>query len=65
VDHEVTIKALKRLKQTPHPRLSFVDAANIVLMERERLDTIFTFDSFYGGIAIQHAHTQKYLTRIP
>ncbi len=65
MDAEATAKALRLIRDTTYPRFSFVDASNIVLMEREHLETIFSFDGFYEGVAIQHQFTRKYLRRIP
>lgn len=65
VDDELALKALRRLKDNPHPRFSFVDAANIELMEQYQLGIIFAFDTFYEGAEIWHQHTKKYLKRIP
>jgi predicted nucleic acid-binding protein len=64
VDDEVLRKSLEMVKNRLDRRFSFVDAANIVLMEKHSIDIIFSFDSFYDGVSLQRGHSQRFIQRV-
>jgi predicted nucleic acid-binding protein len=65
VDEEVVRVSLKKVKERLDRRFSFVDASNIVLMEKNRIDMIFTFDALYDGVQILRGHNPSFIQRIP
>jgi predicted nucleic acid-binding protein len=64
VDDEALMKSLRMVRERLDRRFSFVDATNIVLMERHQIDIIFSFDGLYDGVAIQRGHNTRYIRRV-
>jgi|ERR1700723_883632 len=65
VDDAVSTKSLQMVKEKQDRRFSFVDAANIVLMEKHQIDTIFSFDTFYDGVSVRRGFSSRFIRRIP
>jgi predicted nucleic acid-binding protein len=64
VDDEVLEKALRMVKGKRHANCSLVDATNVMLMEKHRIDIIFSFDAFYDGISVQRGYNSRLLQRV-
>ena len=64
IDDEVSMKSLRMVRDRQDRRFSFVDAANIVLMEKHHIDIIFSFDGSYDGVPIQRGHNTRFIQRI-
>jgi predicted nucleic acid-binding protein len=64
IDDDVSTRSLQMVRDRQDRRFSFVDAANIVLMEKHQIDFIFAFDSFYDGIPVQRGYSTRYLQRV-
>jgi predicted nucleic acid-binding protein len=64
VDDEVLTKSLHMVKARQDRNFSLVDATNIALMEKYRLDIIFSFDWFYEGFPIQRGYTNHFIKRV-
>jgi predicted nucleic acid-binding protein len=64
VDDDVLMMALRMVKEKADPRFSLVDATNIVLMEKHRLDIIFGFDAMYDGVSVQRGFNRRFLRRV-
>jgi len=64
VDDEVSMKSLHMVRDRRDRRFSFVDAANIVIMEKHQIDIIFSYDGLYDGLPIQRGHNTRFIQRI-
>lgn len=64
VEDEVLQKALRMVKDKRDTRFSLVDATNIVLMEKHRIDMIFSFDGYYDSVSVQRGYSTRYLQRL-
>jgi len=65
VDDDLVARALERVRLRNNRRYGLVDATNVLLMEKHRIDIIFSFDSLYDGEAVKRGHEIRFLTRIP
>ena len=63
-DDELLKKRLRLVKERSDPRFSLVDATNILLMEKHRIDTIFSFDSLYDGETVMRGFNARFIQRI-
>lgn len=64
IDEEILREGLEKVRAVQNPRFSIVDATNIVLMEKNRIDLIFTFDAMYDGISVMRGYETRFLRRV-
>lgn len=65
VDDDLTTSALEMVKIRNNRRFGLVDATNILLMEKHRIDLIFSFDSLYDGQVVRRGYETRFLMRVP
>jgi predicted nucleic acid-binding protein len=65
VDDDLISRALESIRLRNNRRFGLVDATNILLMEKQRIDMIFSFDSLYDGETVKRGHETRFLTRVP
>lgn len=65
VDDDLTARALEKVRMRNNRRFGLVDATNVLLMERHRIDIIFSFDSLYDGEFVKRGYETRFLTRVP
>lgn len=64
-DDDLTSRAIEMVRLRNNRRFGLVDAMNILLMERHRIDIIFSFDSLYDGEVVKRGYETRFLTRVP
>lgn len=64
VEDEILLSALRMVKEERSTRFSLVDATNIALMEKYRIDLIFSFDGYYDTVSVQRGYNRRYLQRL-
>jgi predicted nucleic acid-binding protein len=65
VDDDLVSRAVELVRLRNNRRFSLVDATNVLLMEKQRIDIIFSFDSLYDGESVKRGHETRFLTRVP
>lgn len=61
---DVLAKSIQMVKERNDRRFSLVDATNVLLMEKHRIDIIFSFDAFYDGVSVERGYGTRFLQRI-
>ncbi|MGA9393206.1 MAG: PIN domain-containing protein [Candidatus Sulfotelmatobacter sp.] len=64
VDDAAARESLRMVKEKKDRRFSFVDATNIVLMERHEIEVLFSFDTYYDGVFLRRGFNQRPILRI-
>lgn len=65
MDDDITTRAVQMVRLRNNRRFGLVDATNVLLMERHRIDIIFTFDSLYDSEVVKRGYETRFLTRVP
>ncbi len=64
VEEDLLSQALQMVKDRNDRRFGVVDATNILLMEKHKIDTIFSFDSFYDGVPLRRGYRTRFIQRV-
>jgi predicted nucleic acid-binding protein len=64
VDDDIARESLRMVKEKQDRRFSFVDATNIVLMERHQIEMLFSFDAYYDGVLLRRGYSTRPIHRI-
>jgi predicted nucleic acid-binding protein len=64
IDDGILERALQMVQARNNRRFGVVDATNLLLMERHRIDIIFAFDALYDGESILRGHGRRFVQRI-
>jgi predicted nucleic acid-binding protein len=64
VDDDTLRLSLEMVRDRQDRRFSIVDALNIALMEKHKIDIIFSFDALYDGVTLQRGYGQRFIHRV-
>lgn len=64
VDKDASTQAMQMVRERNDRRFSFVDATNILLMEKHKIDIIFSYDTLYDGVDVRRGYNSQFITRI-
>lgn len=64
VDSDTTTRSFQMVLDRMSRRFGFVDATNILLMEKHCIDILFSYDSFYDGVQLERGHGLRFIQRV-